>query len=279
LKYIYNICIYIYWLGIFIASWFNNKAKLFIKGREGLIKRVENEVKSGDDITWIHCSSVGEFEQARPVIEKIKKENNSKILLTFFSPSGYELRKNYNLADWVYYMPLDTRKNAKAFIKAINPKRAIFVKYEFWYNHLYELKRNNIDIYIISAIFRPGQIFFKWYGFFFRKMLHLFTILFVQDERSKHLLEGIGITNNVIIGGDTRFDRVNEIASKSKDLPIIESFAKEHFTLVAGSSWEPDELMLAKTLKNFSKAKLILAPHEIGSDRIKKYSKFFLSIK
>ncbi len=252
-----------------IAGWFNPKAKKFNRGQRGLLELIRGSVKGDSPIIWVHCSSVGEFEQARPIIEWYKSHRQQyKILLTFFSPSGYELRKNYNLADWVFYLPIDTTSNARAFIGHVKPVKAIFIKYEFWYNYLGELKRAGVETYIVAAIFRPTQIFFKPYGGFFRKMLSSYTRLFVQDEQSASLLAGIGIKDNVMICGDTRFDRVYQITQKSKSFPYIEAFAKDHFTMVAGSSWAPDEEIMAKVLKNFPRTKLIIAPHEIDKERI-----------
>lgn len=228
----------------------------------------------------MHCSSVGEFEQARPIIEWYKSEKKGyKILLTFFSPSGYELRKNYEHADWVFYMPADTTSNAVKFINTVRPAKAIFIKYEFWYNYLRELKRNNIETYIVSAIFRPSQHFFKWYGSFFRKMLKCYTKIFVQDEQSYRLLESIGVAENAMICGDTRFDRVYKITQSSKEFPVIAEFAKDAFTIVAGSSWDPDEEIIAKVMKNFPRTKLILAPHEIRKERIDHVMEIFKGFK
>ena len=220
-------------------------------------------------IIWVHCSSVGEFEQARPIIEWYKSNKEEyKILLTFFSPSGYELRKNYDLADWVFYMPVDTPKNARRFVEIVNPSKVIFIKYEFWYNHLNELRKRGIDIYIASAIFRPSQSFFKWYGALFRKMLNSFNKLFVQDKASFKLLESIGLAEKASICGDTRFDRVAQITKSSKDFPLIERFCSSKFTLVAGSTWEPDNIHLCNVVKEFPNIKLIIASHEIGKDKI-----------
>ena len=281
MNFLYTIGIYLYWFSINIAAFFNPKAKLFKEGRIALLERIRSEVSPNTgNIIWVHCSSVGEFEQARPIIEWIKIYwPEYKILITFFSPSGYELRKNYDKADWVYYMPIDTPKNAKCFIAAVKPVKAIFIKYEFWYNYLMTLKSNGIETYIVSAIFRPSQIFFKWYGFFFKKMLHCFTTLFVQDKASAELLQGIGISGNVVVSGDTRFDRVDAIASKSKDLPLVKSFAEDAFTMVAGSSWQPDEVIIADVLKNFSKAKVILVPHEIDDAHINSIVELFAKYK
>lgn len=233
------------------------------------MNRIRAEVQGSSPVVWVHCSSVGEFEQARPIIEWYKREKPEyKILLTFFSPSGYELRKKYEYADWVYYLPMDTPKNARAFIEYVKPVKALFIKYEFWYNYLHELKRNKIETYIVAAIFRPSQPFFQRTGAFFRKMLECYTLFFVQDQQSADLLNKVGYSKNVVISGDTRFDRVYQITQSSRPFPIIERFVANHFTLVAGSTWEPDEEIIAFTMKNFPNAKLVIAPHETGKERI-----------
>ena len=277
---LYNIAINAYSALIGVAGAFNNKARLFKEGRKGLLKRMAEQVDHSSPIIWFHCSSVGEFEQARPLIEWYRKNAPQyKILLTFFSPSGYEMRKDYPLADWIYYMPLDTVSNAKAFLDIVQPQKAIFIKYEFWYNFLTQLHRRNIPTYIVSAIFRPDQPFFKPYGKLFREMLKSFSNLFVQDSHSKELLEGIGITENVTICGDTRFDRVNQITAASKEFPLIEKFSSNAFTILAGSTWAPDEEILAATKKNFSKVKVVVAPHEIHKEHIEKICTIFKGYK
>lgn len=276
LRILYNIALVSYQFLVSIAANFNPKARLFHNGRRGLLKRIKQEIDHQSPIIWIHCSSVGEFEQARPIIEWYKSHKKEyKILLTFFSPSGYELRKNYELADWIYYMPVDTVKNARMFVEIVKPSKAVFIKYEFWYNYLRELHENNVQVYIVAAIFRPSQLFFKWYGRFFRQMLDCYTRLFVQDEPSRQLLASVGVTENVMVCGDTRFDRVAQITCNSKEFPLISRFAKGHFTLVAGSTWEPDERLLASVIGNFSQMKLIIAPHEISKERIEQVEKLF----
>lgn len=276
MRVLYNIGIRSYFGITGIVGRFNPKAKLFHNGQKGLLEKIQQTIDHTAPIIWVHCSSVGEFEQARPIIEWYKSEKKGyKILLTFFSPSGYELRKNYEHADWVFYMPADTTSNAVKFINTVKPAKAIFIKYEFWYNYLRELKRNNIETYIVSAIFRPSQHFFKWYGSFFRKMLKCYTKIFVQDEQSYKLLEGIDVAENAMICGDTRFDRVYKITQSSKEFPVIAEFAKDAFTIVAGSSWDPDEEIIAKVMKNFPRTKLIVAPHEIGKERIGQVMEIF----
>ena len=277
---LYNIAMWCYGALIGVAGAFNNKAKLFSQGRNGLLKKIESQIDHSHPIIWFHCSSVGEFEQARPLIEWYKENNKEyRILLTFFSPSGYEMRKNYPLADWIYYLPVDTAANARRFLDIVKPEKAVFIKYEFWYNYLNQLKKRGVKTYIVSAIFREDQVFFKPWGGLFRKMLASFTALFVQDELSGRLLEGIGIKENVTICGDTRFDRVNQITASSKEFPAISKFSKDSFTVLAGSTWPPCEEILAATIKNFSKVKLVIAPHEIHKEHIAKILETFKGYK
>lgn len=265
---IYNLLLRIYYILVLIASASNGKAKKWIDGRRRLFMRLREDIPADASIVWFHCASLGEFEQGRPVIEAYKKEHPSvKILLTFFSPSGYEVRKNYDGADFVYYLPLDTYFNAKRFISIVRPQAAIFVKYEFWYHYLQALHKNSIPTYVISAIFRPNQIFFKWYGGMFRRILKTYRQIFVQNQQSCDLLKSINVTN-VIISGDTRFDRVAAIARGVKELPIVESFANGHFTIVAGSTWPDDETILAKYVAENPSLKMVIAPHEIGESHI-----------
>lgn len=278
---LYHIGIYLYLIVAKIISPFNKKASLFVSGRKRLIVRISEEFHPDSPVIWFHCSSVGEFEQARPLIEKIKKRGiNKQILITFFSPSGYELRKNYEFADWIYYLPLDTTRNARRFVEAVKPEAVIFIKYEFWYNFLTELKNRSIPTYIASAIFRPGQIFFRWYGGFIRKVLKYYKMLFVQDERSKELLLGVGVTN-VIISGDTRFDRVYEIVKENKDEnEIVSLFVNGHRAWVAGSTWEHDETVISKSLASvIDKGKLILVPHEVHESHIARIEQVFSKYK
>lgn len=280
LNLLYNIGIAGYGAAISVASAFNNKARLFREGRKGLLEKMASQVHTDSPIIWFHCSSVGEFEQARPLIEWYKENRKEyRILLTFFSPSGYEMRKNYPLADWVYYMPLDTVSNARRFLDIVKPCKAVFIKYEFWYNFISELHSRGIETYIVSAIFREEQVFFKPYGGLFRRMLKSFTALFVQDIRSKELLESIGVSGNVTVCGDTRFDRVNQITAASREFPLIERFSRNSFTVLAGSTWGPDEEILAATVKNFSKVKLVIAPHEIHKEHIDKICALFKGYK
>jgi 3-deoxy-D-manno-octulosonic-acid transferase len=259
---LYNIGILIYYKLLYIASFFNNKAKLWIKGRHN------QQIQQFTSSIWCHFASLGEFEQGRPVLEKIRLlYPDNKIVVTFFSPSGYEIRKNTPLADAVYYLPLDTARNAHEFIKTINPVMAIFTKYEYWYHFFNELHKQHVPLYIISGIFRPGQVFFKWYGSLHRKMLKLVTWFFVQDIPSKHLLHDVGITN-VTISGDTRFDRVWANASQHKQLFEVERFKNGQKLFIAGSSWPADDKLIASLITRHPDWKFIIAPHEIGEDKI-----------
>jgi 3-deoxy-D-manno-octulosonic-acid transferase len=237
---LYNIGIRAYHFIIIIASIFNLKAKKLLAGR-----RVQNVAKTIDCL-WFHFASLGEFEQGRPVLEAVRKQYpNQKIILTFFSPSGFEVRKNTPLADAVYYLPLDTRGNARQFIDTINPRMAVFTKYEYWYHFYKELHDRQIPLYVISAIFRPNQIFFKWYGNLHRRMLTYTTHLFVQDEASKQLLQTIGVSH-ASVSGDTRFDRVWANAQQPNALPVIAEFKNNQPALIAGSTWPPDEELIAR---------------------------------
>lgn len=265
---LYSVLLRIYFILVLVASISNEKAKKWIRGRRGIFKKLRTQIPQGENIVWFHCASLGEFEQGRPVIEAYRKKYPShKILLTFFSPSGYEIRKNYEGADYIYYLPLDTYYNAKRFIDIVKPQAAIFVKYEFWYFYLQALRRNSIPTYVISAIFRPNQAFFRWYGGMFRKMLKGYKQLFVQNQSSSDLLSTIGVSN-VTISGDTRFDRVAAIAENVKQLPIVESFVGDSFALIAGSTWPDDEQLLAQLVNEVSDLKIVIAPHEIGESHI-----------
>ena len=264
---VYNLFIRVYAIIIFISSFFNQKARLYINGRKhwrSLLKNTLN--KSDNQRIWFHCASLGEFEQARNLIEKIKQKiSSAKIVLTFSSPSGYEIRKNYEFADYVFYLPVDTSKNAKDFIDLIKPKLAVFVKYEFWHYYLHTLKEREVETFLISAAFRREQAFFKWYGDFFREMLQCFTMMFVQDDESKKLLGSIGLSGNVVIAGDTRYDRVYTIAQDKKTLPLVKDFLQNKPALIVGSSWQDDEKIIKESFSSLPDDwKLIIAPHEIS---------------
>ena len=266
----YNIAIYLYLLGVAIASLFSKKVKKMWEGERKAIDILKEEVDPNAKYIWFHAASLGEFEQGRPLIESIRKDYPEyKILLTFFSPSGYEVRKDYEGADIICYLPLDTIRNARRFLRAVRPVMAFFIKYEFWYNYMHILKHRNIPAYSVSSIFRPDQVFFKWYGRQYRTVLKCFTHFFVQNNESKELLGKLGITE-VDVVGDTRFDRVLQIKEASKHLPIVESFTKNaKKVFVAGSSWQPDEDIFLKYFNDKKDWKLIIAPHVIGEDHLK----------
>ncbi|WP_317206558.1 3-deoxy-D-manno-octulosonic acid transferase [Mucilaginibacter roseus] len=247
---------------IWLASFFNQKAKLWIKGRrQQTFVRYQNSI-------WFHFASLGEFEQGRPVLEQMKLTYPDRpIVITFFSPSGYEVRKNTPLADAVYYLPLDTRGNARRFIKTINPSIAVFTKYEYWYHFFAQLYGQRVPLYIISGIFRDGQVFFKWYGSMHRKMLKCVRHFFLQDEYSKQLLAGINV-NNTTVSGDTRFDRVWANANAPKQLPEIENFIGGKKAFICGSTWPDDEKLLAELTGEYPDWKFIFAPHELSMEKI-----------
>lgn len=268
MKWIYNFGIYSYKQLVALAGIRNAKARKLTRGQKGVFDYLAQKARPQGGYLWIHASSLGEFEQGRPLIEAIRKARpDTPILLTFFSPSGYEVRKNYEGADLVCYLPFDLPGNVKRFLDITRPTQAIFIKYEFWANYLNELKRREIPTYIISAIFRPNQIFFRFYGGYFRRILRNFTHLYIQNEQSRQLLAGIGITN-VSVVGDTRFDRVSDIRRSARELPLVETFAQGKKMLVAGSSWPKDEEFLIDYFNRHDDIKLILAPHEIHESHL-----------
>lgn len=270
--FLYNLAIFLYRLGIGLASFFSPKARLWLSGRQELFSKIKTFRKENEGkLIWFHCASLGEFEQGRPVIEGLKKNKPDwKIVVSFYSPSGYEIRKDYSMADGVFYMPLDTSKNAQKFLDALCPDYAVFIKYEFWYHHLSELNQRSIPTLLISAIFRKGQIFFKPYGSLHRKMLGFFENIFVQDELSQKNLLDIDI-QHVTLSGDTRIDRVLSIAKEAKSIPQAEQFKGNAPLLICGSTWGQDEKILAEVIANdsFSDWKFIIAPHEIGEKHLK----------
>jgi len=268
----------IYSLAARLISPFNSKAKLWTDGRKGWEALLRENIGPENKNIWIHCASLGEFEQGRPLIEAIKKARPEfKIVLTFFSPSGYEVRKNYSVADHVCYLPADTPGNARKFISLVNPAAVIFVKYEFWDNYTSAIKKNGIPLYLISGIFRVNHHFFRWYGGFFRKILFRFSHIFVQDKQSMDLLKRTGI-ENVSVAGDTRFDRVVMIADSAKDIPQIEQFKGEERMFLAGSSWRQDEEIIARYINLYpQKMKWVFAPHEIDKPNIDRLEKLFSS--
>ena len=280
----YNLVIYLYLLGVAIYSRFNEKVRKMWRGEREAFRILREKVDPNAKYVWFHAASLGEFEQGRPLMEQLRKDHPEyKILLTFFSPSGYEVRKNYEGADIITYLPLDTITNARRFLRTVRPVMAFFIKYEFWYNYLHILKHRNVPVYSVSSIFREDQVFFKWYGRQYGRVLNCFTHFFVQNEISKELLAKIGITNTTVVG-DTRFDRVLQIKEAAKQLPIVEAFVKDApQVFVAGSSWPPDEEIFIKYFldKLSGKAernehknwKLIIAPHVIGEDHLKQIEK------
>jgi 3-deoxy-D-manno-octulosonic-acid transferase len=274
MKVLYNAGILIFSALAQIISPFNSKALLWVNGRKKWAEKISDKIKPGNKVIWMHCASLGEFEQGRPVIEAIKEEMPEyKIILTFFSPSGYEIRKNYDHADCISYLPSDTPANAAKFIDLVKPELVIFVKYEFWNNYISALYSNNIPLYLISGIFRPGQHFFKWYGSFFRNMIRKFKIIFVQDQVSFDLLSDIGI-EKVALAGDTRFDRVVQIAGTARKIPQLEQFRGNEKLFLAGSSWRPDEEIIAEYINRFpSRMKWVFAPHEIDKPNIERLEK------
>ena len=292
---IYNIAMYFVQLGVAIAAIFDHKVRLMWRGERAAFKTLKQKVDPNAKYVWVHAASLGEFEQGRPIIERIRLEHPEyKILLTFFSPSGYQVRKNYQGADIITYLPIDTVTNARRFLRTIRPVMAFFIKYEFWYNYLHILKHRGVPTYSVSSIFRPDQIFFRWYGRAYSRVLKCFTKFFVQNEESRQLLAKIGITETEIVG-DTRFDRVMTIKSLAKQLPIVEAFTHpqplpkggESETspdkgiqnpslreghrvgcFVAGSSWPPDEDIFIRYFNEHPEWKLIIAPHVIGEDHL-----------
>ena len=271
---IYNLVIYLYLLGVAIYSRFNEKVRKMWRGEREAFKILREKVDPNAKYVWFHAASLGEFEQGRPLMEQLRKEHPEyKILLTFFSPSGYEVRKNYEGADIITYLPLDTITNARRFLRTVRPVMAFFIKYEFWYNYLHILKHRGVPVYSVSSIFRPEQVFFKWYGRQYGRVLNCFTHFFVQNEISKELLAKIGITDTTVVG-DTRFDRVLQIKEAAKQLPIVETFVKDApLVFVAGSSWPPDEEIFIKYFNEHKNWKLIIAPHVIGEDHLKQIEK------
>ena len=272
---IYNLIIYLYLLGVAVYSRFNEKVRKMWRGERDAFRVLREKVDPSAQYVWFHAASLGEFEQGRPLMEQLRRDHPEyKILLTFFSPSGYEVRKNYEGADIICYLPLDTITNARRFLRTIRPVMAFFIKYEFWYNYMHILKHRGVPVYSVSSIFRPDQVFFKWYGRQYGRVLHCFTHFFVQNEISKELLAKIGITD-VSVVGDTRFDRVLQIKEAAKQLPIVEEFVSnnEEGVFVAGSSWPPDEEIFIKYFNQHPEWKLIIAPHVIGEDHLRQIEK------
>ena len=267
--FIYNLIVQIASFLLRLIAFFSHKIKLFVEGRKNVFEIIQQNINPKDKTIWFHAASLGEYEQGLPVIEEIKiKYPNHKIVITFFSPSGYEVRKNNSVADVTVYLPLDTRKNANYFLKLVHPEMVFFIKYEYWPNYLNELQKLKTPTYLISGVFRKNQMFFKWYGGFYRKALNSFNYFFVQNENSKNLLLKLGKTN-VSVSGDTRFDRVATILEKDNSLDFISEFKNNTLTVVVGSSWPKDETLLVDFINNTSeKVKFIIAPHNIKKEQI-----------
>lgn len=276
MKLLYSIGIRFYWLMAFILSPWNRKAKLWLAGRRGWYEKMKETFDLDQKVIWFHCASLGEFEQGRPLIESIRERLPShKILLTFFSPSGYEKRKDYSGADYVMYLPLDTRRNAKKMLGLLNLEMVFFIKYEFWYHFLRQLKSEKVPVYLASGNFRADQLFFRWYGGWYRQFLDLFTHIFVQSSHSEELLSGVGF-HHVTVAGDTRFDRVDELVHKPFRHPALECFGKDSNVIVAGSTWEKDEKLLAHAFRELSdQVKWIIAPHELSESHIQSLQERF----
>ncbi len=266
----YNLCMVLYAALIRMASPLHAKAKLWWEGRKRMFEQMQSVIAKGDKIVWIHVASLGDFEQGRPLVDYVKAHySDYKILLTFFSPSGYEVRKNYPNADYVFYIPADTKRDVSRFLDIVNPEVAIFVKYEFWLNMLTELRQRHIRTFVVSAIFRRNSIFFNPFGRIWRKALGAFETLFVQDESSKQLLAEIGV-ENVVVAGDTRFDRVLTIAESAEKVEVVEQFKGEQRLFVAGSTWGPDEDILLPLINENPDIKFVIAPHEMDEGRIER---------
>ena len=271
MRFIYNLLISVVWLGLNLILLFNEKIRLFVTGRRETFEILRRSIKDGNQVIWIHAASLGEYEQGLPILERLKKEYpEHKILLTFFSPSGYEVKKNSSPADVVAYLPMDSKSNVKRFLDIANPSIAIFIKYEIWPNYLQELQKRSIPTLLISALFSKRQIFFKSYGGFMRKSLKSFHHFFVQDENSKGLLQNLGFTN-VTVSGDTRFDRVSQILERDNQLDFMQTFKQDKTCFVAGSTWPEDEKILVEYINSSSTAfKFVLAPHTMKASQMDK---------
>lgn len=264
----YSFIIYLMLLGCRIASLFSPKVRTMMRGHADTWRKLR-KLSGSDRYVWFHAASLGEFEQGRPLMERLRRQHpDKKILLTFFSPSGYEVRKNYDGADLICYLPIDTPLNARRFVRLVRPEAAYFIKYEFWRNYLDALYRRGVPTYSVSSIFRPGQVFFRWYGRRYARVLHHFTHLYVQNESSRLLLRQIGVTQVTVVG-DTRFDRVIDIRNAAKPLPLVERFAGCWKVLVAGSTWQPDEDLIIPYFNTHDTLKLVLAPHVVSEEHLR----------
>jgi len=271
----YNLIMYLYLLGVAVYSLFNEKVRKMWRGERAAFAVLKEKIDPKASYVWFHAASLGEFEQGRPLMERIRQEHPEyKILLTFFSPSGYEVRKNYEGADVITYLPLDTPTNAIRFLRMVRPVKAFFIKYEFWYNYLHILKHRNVPVYSVSSIFRPDQVFFRWYGRQYGRVLNCFTHFYVQNDISRELLAKLGLTNATVVG-DTRFDRVLQIKEQARQLPVVEAFCHQSVAddqkpkvFIAGSSWPPDEEIFIRYFREHPEWKLIIAPHVIGEEHL-----------
>ncbi|NCI48151.1 3-deoxy-D-manno-octulosonic acid transferase [Sediminibacterium soli] len=273
----YRIFIWLYPKAVALAAFFNPKAKQWIRGREGIFERIQDELRNCNlPKIWMHTASLGEFEQGLPVLEQLRNSYpDHKIVLSFFSPSGYEIRKNHPAADHVFYLPMDSPPNARKFLDLVNPRLVLFVKYEFWYYYLNETHQRGIPLLLVSGIFRKKQAFFRWYGSTYRKMLSFFSVLFVQNRSSAELLAAIGLGKKTVLAGDTRFDRVLKIAGTFQGIPAIEHFCADKPVIVAGSNWTDDDEELDHFANTRQDIRFIIAPHDIGEDRLKECEKLY----
>ena len=274
---VYNLFLFLYRLGMQVIAPWNPKAKQWLAGRKDFFEKLRFSIgKTSSPVIWMHCASLGEFEQGRPLLETVRMNYPGyRILLTFFSPSGYEVKKNYEGADYIFYLPMDSRNNASKMLEIVNPAMVLWVKYEYWYYYLSAINKRNIPLLLISGIFRPDQLFFKSYGSLHRKMLTCFTHLFVQSNDSKQLLNSIGISQQITVSGDTRFDRVVQIADNFSSIALIEDFCANHPVIVAGSTWPDDEEELDHYANTHPHIKFIIAPHEIYEEHLKEIEKLF----
>ena len=275
---IYFIALKLYYAGVVVVSPWNEKARLWLAGRRGIFGRLRTAIggRGPQQLLWMHCASLGEFEQGRPLLEAVRIQYpQAAILLTFFSSSGYEIRKNYEKADHVFYLPFDSPANARRFLQIVQPTLVLWIKYEYWYFYFSEIKKAGIPFLLISAIFRKEQLFFTWYGALHREMLRCFTHLFVQTPVSQQLLQSIGISGNTSVTGDTRFDRVIEIAGQFEPIKPVEEFCAGHLVVVAGSSWDDDEEELEHFANTHPELRFIVAPHEIHTAHLKDIRRLF----
>ncbi len=281
-KLLYNLFLFLYSTGIRIASSWNPKAKKWVAGRRNIFAVINQKLQTTNrqpQTVWMHCASLGEFEQGRPLLEELRMDastgaaNELRIVLTFFSPSGYEIMKDYKGADHIFYLPVDSPAHAARFMDAVNPSLVLWVKYEYWFYYLQEISRRKIPLLLVSGIFRPGQPFFRWYGGIWRQMLSCFTHFFVQNQESEDLLLQLGFSSQVSLNGDTRFDRVIEIAEKHQPVPGIDAFCGNSPVLVAGSTWEEDEIELLHFINQHPQVKFIIAPHEVDKENLEQVKK------